>query len=97
MGFEEDMIEQAVRGLSTRQRQILCVMAEKRGTEDGELVYEKGTGYLDLDRVSGQTVMALLRVCALRLEDGSKVGGFERYTINGTGLKIVEQLKGGRP
>ena len=35
------------------------------------------------------TVFALLRLCAISLEDGSEVGRFERYTIKGTGRKLL--------
>ena len=57
--------------------------------EDGELVYERGSGYIGLEPVAARTVFALLRLCAISVEDGSEPGRFERYTINETGRKLL--------
>ena len=76
--------------LSLQQRSILLKMRDCDGTDDGELVYEHGVGYLGLDRVGGRTVFALLRFCAISLEPFSKIGEVERYRINETGRKLLE-------
>ena len=76
--------------LTKRQREVLTIMRDK----DEELVYEKGRGYLGYSPVSPGTVMQLLRLAAIRMEDGAEVGKFERYTINETGRKILEVTDG---
>lgn len=68
-----------------RQLQILRLMRDS----DEELVYERGTGYVGIEKVSAGTVFGLLRLCAIRMEAGSEVGGFERYTINSTGRELL--------
>jgi len=78
--------------LSRRQRDVLQAMAKHKGTDAGELVYERGIGYLDLDRVSGRTVFALLRACAISCVSGEP-GGFEVFVINETGEAIVEEAQ----
>ena len=75
--------------LTPRQGEILEIMARHRDTDEGELVYERGAGYLGLSPVAGRTVFALLRICAISPEQGSKVGEFERYRINETGRSYV--------
>jgi hypothetical protein len=58
--------------------------------EDEDLVYERGSGYVgDTCVVSGRTLFALLRHCAISEEIGSEVGGFERYSINSTGRELL--------
>jgi hypothetical protein len=78
-------IKQGRNVLSNRQRELLTLM---RDTEE-ELVYEAGCAYVGLVATNKQMVDSLLRLCAIRLEDGCEFGGFERYTINGTGLKLL--------
>ena len=73
--------------LTKRQLEVLRIMRD----EDEDLVYERGEGYVGDERISGRTLFALLRCCAIRAEDGSEPGGFERYTINETGLGYLEQ------
>ena len=72
--------------LTRRQREILTRMRD----EDEELVYECGIGYVGLERVGGSVVLALLRLMAISLDPTSTVGGFERYTINSTGLELLD-------
>ena len=76
--------------LTTRQREILEIMARHQDDDEGELVYERGVAYLGDDRVAARTVFALLRICAISLERDSEVGGFERYRINETGQSYVD-------
>ncbi len=75
--------------LTKRQREILGKMRDHRHQDDGELVMEGREVWLGLERSSPQLVLNLLRLCALRLESGEP-GGCERYTISGTGLKLLE-------
>jgi hypothetical protein len=75
--------------LTARQRQILQLMLDHRDEDEGELVYERGCGYLGDDPVAARTVMTLVRLCAISLAQDSRVGGFERYTINGTGEQLL--------
>ncbi len=71
--------------LSDRQRELLTLMRDN----EEELVYEAGIAYVGLVSTNKRMVDSLLRLCAIRLEDGFALGGFERYTINGTGLKLL--------
>jgi hypothetical protein len=75
--------------LSKRQLEVLRILRDNKDTEEGELVYERGIGYVGDSPVSAQTVFALLRLAALRPTDGSQIGCFERYTINSTGEKLL--------
>lgn len=77
--------------LSKRQRQVLQVMADHRDEDAGELVYERGCGFLEDEPVAARTVFALLRLCAISLEGDSRVGGLERYRINTTGLALLKR------
>lgn len=74
--------------LTKRQLEVLQRMRDNFANEDGELVYESGSGYLGLERVSGRTVNNLLRACAIRA-DGVP-GALERYRINQTGREILD-------
>jgi hypothetical protein len=75
--------------LTKRQLQVLRIMQDNADNEDGELVYERGVGYLGLDRIAPRTLFALLRVCAISA-DSFQSGDAERYHINGTGKQILE-------
>jgi hypothetical protein len=74
--------------LTGRQLEVLRTMADRQDSDAGELVYERGQCWLDLERVAPRTLTALLRACAIRAEhrDGDTV---ERYTINETGLALI--------
>ena len=74
--------------LTPRQREILTLMADHKDTDDGELVYEAGTAYVGLECTNGKLVLGLLRLCAIHLDEGEP-GGFERYSINETGLQML--------
>lgn len=75
--------------LTKRQLEILRMMRD----QDEELVYERGHGYVDLEKVSGRTLFGLLRAFAISLDQSGKVGeGLERYYINGTGKKLLDEL-----
>jgi hypothetical protein len=78
--------------LSRRQTVILMQMAENADNDDGEIVFEHGHGFLGYDQISRKTIIALLRACAISLDPFSKVGGFERYTINETGRELLQKL-----
>ena len=55
-----------------------------------ELVYERGAGWwLGLDRIAPGLARALLQAVALRKAQDSRVGVFERYTINETGRRVL--------
>ena len=80
--------------LTKRQIEILKIMHENENTDDGEIVYEKGIGYLGLERIASRTIFALLRVCCISLNQYS--GSIERYHINGTGedfLRMEDIIK----
>ena len=79
--------------LTKRQIQALRLLRDNFDTEDGEMVYEKGQCYIGLEKFSGRTLFALLKVMAIRMLSTSTVGGFEVYTINETGLKLLERLE----
>jgi hypothetical protein len=64
------------------------------GSDDAELVYAAragGGGFLGSEPVARRTVFALVRLCAVSLDQFSTAGeGLERYTINETGRKLLE-------
>ena len=82
-------IKQAGATLTPRQREILTIMAAHPDDDDGELVYERGVGYIGDEPVAPRTVFALLRACAISADSTSCVGGVERYCINETGRRIL--------
>lgn len=61
--------------------------------EDEELVYEKRRAYLGTKRVDASAVHQLSILMAIHLDQFSQVGGFERYTINETGLNLLKEAK----
>jgi hypothetical protein len=73
-------------GLTKRQLDLL----QKMRDEDEDLVYERGIGYVGLDRFGATTFRALLMACVLRHEDGEP-GEFEVYTINSDGLEVLRR------
>ncbi len=79
--------------LTKRQIEILKIMYDNENTDDGEIVYEKGIGYLGLERIAPRTIFALLRLCCISLDQYG--GHIERYHINGTGedFLAIEELK----
>lgn len=86
------MIVEYGRRLTRRQLDVLRCMRDGAETCDeesdyGELVYERGRGFVGLDAVSGRTVFALLRACAISPEDFG--GSVERYRINETGRALL--------
>jgi hypothetical protein len=66
--------------LTKRQREILTIMRDK----NEELIYTSGRGYVGESPVSGRTVFALLRLCAIHADDGEIY-----YHITGTGRKLL--------
>lgn len=83
--------------LTKRQAEILTAMRDApAGDDEGELVYERGMGYLGTRRVSATTVMAFLRYCAISPDSTTEVGGVERYHINGTGRQLLDAHEKGR-
>ena len=79
--------------LTKRQIEILKIMYDNEDTDDGEIIYEKGIGYLGLERIAPRTIFALLRLCCISLDQYS--GNIERYHINGTGEEFlaIEEIK----
>jgi hypothetical protein len=73
--------------LTIRQLQILRKMRD----EDEELVYSKGRGYVGDEQIGPKTLFALLRVMAIKLDQFSRVGDCEYYTINETGEALLEK------
>lgn len=69
--------------LTKRQIEILQIMHYNKDTEDGEIVYDKGVGYIGLEKIAPRTIFALLRLCCISLD---QIGcSMEYYRINGTG------------
>jgi hypothetical protein len=74
-----------MKNLTPRQKDILAKLAS-----DKELTWAKGGGWwLNLERVGGKTVAALLRGCALR-ESYNENDKYLIYEINETGRKALE-------
>ncbi len=95
-----DTIHSLGDGLTERQLWVLERLETARvagDDEEDELVYEKGVGFVGCERVSGRTVLALVRACAVSLDSSSSVGGLERYTINETGQEILKRRGRGAP
>lgn len=75
--------------ITKRQLEILRIMRDKADDEDGELVYDRGTGYIGNEPVAARTVFALLRLRAISAcQCGS---GIERYCINETGKRLLDE------
>lgn len=79
--------------MTERQREILRLMEERGDSDDAELVYERGRGFLGADPVAARTVFALVRAMAVSLQTGSEVGKFERYRINETGRALWRESR----
>lgn len=75
--------------LTARQIAVLAEMARDRHDEDCELVYERGVCYVGLTRIAPRTFWALVQACAISLEADRVMGGFERWTINETGRRLL--------
>jgi len=75
--------------LTKRQLELLAIMRDA----DEELVYERGTGWVGDTRVSARTLFALLRACAISLDQYSAQPGegLERYTLNETGRNLLSE------
>lgn len=86
---EESFIKLGVEYLTKRQIEIMRLMESGK-----ELVMESGSAFIGYNRTSQRSVIALLRYCAIKSEDGSKVGRFERYRLSGTGREILKRLEG---
>ena len=81
-------IEAFGRALTRRQREVLRLMATAEDSEDGLLVFERGSGYVGFEPIAARTFYALLRACAIRRIDGEP-GRFEVYAINETGRGLA--------
>ena len=75
--------------LTKGQREVLQKMATGPESEEAELVYEDGQCYLGYDHIDSRILFGLLRLCAISLDQYSKVGGLERYRINSTGKDLL--------
>ena len=94
MSKMEQLIEDFGALLTSRQLAILSQMAENRDTDDGEIVYSMGHGFIGYDQISRGTIDALLRACAISLDQFSDKA-CERYVINETGLSLVAKRRAG--
>jgi hypothetical protein len=80
------------RALTKRQLEVLRMMADAEDREEfdgAELVYDRGTGYVGLERIGGRTLVALIKACAI--SQSSINGGTEVWTINETGRQLIER------
>lgn len=68
--------------LSPREAEILAVML----AFDEELIYERGSAYVGLIKVSARLVFSLIRKAAV---SESSPGPAEHYRINSTGCKLL--------
>lgn len=76
--------------LTRRQIEVLKIMVENEDNENGEIVYEKGVGYIGLEKISSRTLFALLRCCCISQD--SYNSGCEHYYINSTGKEWLQQV-----
>lgn len=77
--------------LSKSQRSVLETMLDKRDDWEGELVYSQRQCYLGYDRVDSRIFFNLLRRMAISMDSYSRVGDFEIYRINETGINLLEK------
>lgn len=80
--------------LTKRQIEILKIMYDNEDTDDGEIVYDKGTGYVGLEKIAPRTIFSLLRLCCISADQYG--GAIEHYHINGTGedfLRMEDIIK----
>lgn len=75
--------------LTPKQARILRRMRD----EDEELVFERGVGYVGLERVGRRLVFGLLCRAVVSMAKDSRIGKFERYHINETGRKALAALE----
>lgn len=81
------VIRAAGKALSNRELRVLRRMRD----EDEEILSDRGRAVLGYDPVSQSVIMALLRACAISMDQYSKVGKIERYHINGTGKDLLKE------
>jgi hypothetical protein len=74
--------------LSPAQISALTLLSE----EDAELTYEKGAAgwWIGLDKISGVVANVLIRHCLVSMDQYSRVGEFERWTLNETGREALK-------
>lgn len=77
--------------MTRRQAEVLAWL---KAFPNDELVYERGTGYVGLQRVSGRTVFALIRSMYLRQCHDTNIGKVEHYQINETGEDALREYLG---
>lgn len=73
--------------ISTRALNLLRRIA---ASEDGELVCEKGAGWwCGIHEVNGRDAMEILRWICIKRDGGNLGDGYQIYTINETGRKVL--------
>lgn len=78
--------------MTKRAGEILRLMVEKRGHENGELVRESGEVWIGDQRTSCAVMNELLRLCMISLVHG-KVGGYEVYTAASEAKEFLDDPK----
>lgn len=76
--------------LTKRQREVLEWL---RDNEEDTLIYERGGhGYIAESPVSGRTVYALLRLCAIKKDWGGDGDRIDHFQITGTGRQLLQGI-----
>ncbi len=82
---------QASRRLTRREAEVLGALVAFADEPDGELVYQRGTAWLGLQKVSKIIVFSLLRSMFISLRGGldEVTYGVEHYHVNETGKEAL--------
>lgn len=80
--------------LTKRQHEVLARLAkayDEERYEDAEIVAEGIHVYAGTERSSRKTLEAFIDHCLVSLEDGNDQSGFQRFSINETGLLVARK------
>ena len=75
--------------MTPRQAAILRMMSDS----EEEIVYERGRGYVGIERIAARTVFHFLR-CAWIKSVGGKIGQVEYYAISEAGRAALSEHDG---
>jgi hypothetical protein len=84
-----DAMTRAADALTKRQLDVLQIMLDKADTDEGEILQEGRHAYIGHERVSGRTINALLRCCAIKTDDPTRMERSRYWRITGSGREIL--------
>jgi hypothetical protein len=75
--------------LTYGQRKALKFLRDDE--EYGDMVHEPGSGWwLGTHKINGKLALSLIRLCLVTREQWSNSSKYERWGINGTGLRALD-------